>query len=387
MGKDYYKILGVEKSASKEEIKKAYKKLAKKHHPDLNKESGSADKFKEINEAAAVLSDDQKRAQYDQFGSDGMNYSQNFSDNDFTDFMRGGFDFDDIFDHFFGGSQRSSFFGGKRQRGGSLRGSDLRYDMEITLEEATFGVTKKINISKLETCSKCSGKGAVSDSDIRTCGTCHGSGRVTQARRTPFGIFQSTSECSQCHGTGKVINNPCSMCDGEGRVKKSKTIEIKIPAGVDDGTRLRVNGEGEAGENNGPHGDLYVVIYVKEHEDFKRHGNDIYNELLVNYTTLVLGGEVESPTLHGNVKIKIPAGTQTNTIFRIKGKGIKSLDGYNQGDQHTRVIVDIPTKISSKEKELLEELDEELNSSGNGISFESTKKDSKKKKKKFSFFK
>jgi molecular chaperone DnaJ len=375
MGKDYYKILGVEKGASKEEIKKAYKKLAKKYHPDLNKEEGSESKFKEINEAASVLGDEQKRQQYDQFGSDGMNFGQSgFGGGDFNEFFRGGqgggFDFEDIFDSFFGGG---GMFGGRgRGRRGSVRGSDLRYDLEITLEEAAFGVTKKIMVRKLERCSKCGGKGAVSDSDIKTCETCHGSGQVTQAKRTPFGIFQTTGPCSACHGQGKIIKNPCPMCDGNGRVEKEKKIEIKIPAGIEHMMRLRVSGEGEAGERGSPSGDLYVVVFIKEHEYFERHGDDIILEVPIPFTTVALGGDIEVPTLHGDVKLKIPSGTQSHTVFRIKGKGIQHMDGFGTGDQHTRVIVETPEKLNKKQKELLEELHE---------SFEG-----KKKKRKFSIF-
>ncbi|MEA3430799.1 MAG: molecular chaperone DnaJ [Nanoarchaeota archaeon] len=357
MAKDYYDTLGVGKDASKEEIKKAYKKLAKKYHPDINKEEGSSDKFKEINEAAAVLSDEQKRKQYDQFGSADFQGFQGF---DFSEMFGGGssgggfgsFDFGDIFDQVFGGS--------RRRRGGASRGSDLRYDIEITLEEAAFGTTHNIVIPRFETCSKCEGTGAKSKSDIKTCTECNGSGYVKRTQRTPFGMFATTSSCPRCGGEGKVIKDLCEYCDGAGKVKKKKKIEVKIPAGVETGSRLRISGEGEAGEKGGPPGDLYIVIHVEEHDIFVRDGNDIYIEVSISYTQATLGDEIEVPTLKGDAKLKIPSGTQPGTVFRMRGKGIKSLRGFGTGDEKVRVQVNVPKKLNKKQKELIQKLHEEF---------------------------
>lgn len=357
MAKDYYEILGVSRDASKEEIKKAYKKLAKKYHPDLNKDNPeAADKFKEINEAASVLGDDQKRQQYDQFGSAGEQFSGEggFGGFDFSDFMSGGsFDFGDIFDQVFGGGRR-------RQRAGPRRGSDLRYDLEIELEDAVFGAKKEIIVPRLETCTKCRGSGAENESDIETCSQCKGTGRMTQTRRTPFGIFQSTTVCNKCRGQGKYIKNECSMCDGTGLVKKTRKIEIEIPPGADDGNQLRVSGEGEAGPKGGPQGDLYVFIHVKPHKIFERRDDDLFLEMPVSFATAALGGEIEVPTIDGKAKLKIPAGTQPGTVFRMKSKGVPSLRGYGRGSQNIQVNVQVPKKLSSKQKKLIREFDKGL---------------------------
>lgn len=369
MAKDYYKLLGVEKNATKEDIKKAYKKLAKKYHPDLNKEEGSAEKFKEISEAAAVLGDDQKRQQYDQFGTaDFSGFQGGAGGFDFSDFMRGtqgfGFDFDSIFDSFFGGS---GMFGGGRRRRGPRRGSDLIYDIEITLKEAAFGAEKHITIPKMERCDECKGKGAKSDSDIITCPECNGAGSVKHTRRTPFGMFQTVSACRTCNGEGTTIKNPCRECHGSGLVEKTKKIKVEIPGGVDDGTRLRISGEGEAGEKAGPSGDLFIRLHVKPNDLFERQGNDLFMEMPVSFATAALGGEIEVPTLDGKVKMKIPSGTQSNTVFRLKGEGIPSLRSYGKGDQKVRIIIDVPTKLTKKQKDLLEEFDKGANKSNKSI--------------------
>ncbi|MBW3003122.1 molecular chaperone DnaJ [Candidatus Woesearchaeota archaeon] len=349
MGKDYYEMLGVSRDASKEEIKKAYKKLAKQYHPDINKEEGAAEKFKEINEAAAVLGDDEKRRQYDQFGT--------------ADFSGQGFDFSDMFGSFSSfdfGDIFDQFFGGGRRRSGPARGADLRYDIEISLEEAASGTKKNIIIPKLESCKKCNGTGAKNSSDIKTCPECNGSGYTKRAQRTPFGMFATTTTCKRCRGEGKVVKEFCPMCDGAGRVEKNKKIEITVPAGVDNGSRLRVSGEGEAGEKNGPGGDLYIVIHVREHEIFHREGNNLYITVPISFTQAALGAEVQVPTLEGIAKLKIPPGTQPATVFRMRGKGIKSLRGFGSGDEMVRVQVEVPKKLSKKQKELLKKLDEEL---------------------------
>ncbi len=348
MGKDYYKILGVEKSATKEQIKKAYKKLAKKYHPDLNKDADAEKKFKEINEAAAVLGDDEKRQRFDQFGTADFtgHGGQGF---DFSDFARGGnfsFDFGDIFDQFFGG--RSG-----RRRGPS-RGPDLIYPLEITLDEVAFGGEKEILVPRKETCTKCKGSGAKSKSDIETCEACHGRGTATQTRRTPFGLFQTTGSCRDCGGQGKIIKEYCETCDGEGLLKKNRKIKVDIPKGVATGNKLRIAGEGEAGVQGGPRGDLYVAIHVLEHDLFERQREDIYIEIPISFVQAVFGGESEVPTLYGKVKMKIPASTQTNTLFNLRGKGLPSLQGYGKGDQKVRVIVQTPKKLNKKQKEILE---------------------------------
>ncbi|MBS3176252.1 molecular chaperone DnaJ [Candidatus Woesearchaeota archaeon] len=359
MAKDYYQTLGVEKNASKEEIKKAYKKLAKQYHPDLNKSSEAQEKFKEINEAASVLGDEKKRAQYDKFGTtEGMGgFQGGFSG------MGEGFGFEDIFESFFG-----DVFGGGRRRGPE-RGGDLRFDLEITLEEAASGIMKSVVIPKLVGCDHCHGKGAESESDIKTCATCHGRGIVQESRRTPFGIFQQTTTCKTCRGEGKSIERPCNICDGDGRVQKNKKLDINIPEGVEDGTKLRISGEGEAGERGSSPGDLYVVVHVKEHDVFEREGNDILIEVPLTFGQAALGDEVEVPTLEGKATLKIPAGTQPGTVFRMKSKGIPYLRGYGRGDEMVTVQVQIPTKLSKEQRELIEKFEGMLKKKKNIFGF------------------
>ncbi|MAE42933.1 molecular chaperone DnaJ [Candidatus Woesearchaeota archaeon] len=356
MAKDYYKILGVDKTATKEEIKKAYKNLAKKHHPDLNKEEGSTEKFKEISEAAAVLADDEKRTKYDQFGTTADKFGQGFQGFDFSDFMSDaggfGFDFDSIFESFFGGG-----FHGRRR--GPRRGNDLRYDLEITLEEAATGVTKHITVPRMEQCGKCHGTGAESDKDVISCPDCNGTGIQRRTQRTPFGMLATTTTCRKCQGQGKYIKKECADCNGNGIVRKTRKIEIEIPTGAEQGTNLRVAGEGEAGEKGAETGDLYVVIYVKEHDVFERQGDDIYVKVPVSFAVAALGGEIEVPTLSGKAKLKIPSGTQNNTVFRMKGKGIPYLHGYGTGNENVEVVVEVPKKLSKKQKELLKEFAKE----------------------------
>lgn len=356
--KDYYETLGVGRDASKEEIKKAYKNLAKKYHPDLNKENGSEEKFKEINEAAAVLGDDKKRQQYDQFGkADFSNMGgQGF---DFADFANFGFDFGDIFDSFFGGS-----FGGGRRGPRRMRGDNLRFDIDITLEDAATGISKTVVIPRHETCPECDGKGG---SDVKKCPDCGGSGVVRQTSRTPFGIFATTSTCRKCNGSGEVVKTMCDHCGGEGRIKKNRKLEIDIPAGVEEGTRLRVSGEGEAGERGGPHGDLYVLIHIKPHEMFKRKGNDIFLEAPISFSEAALGTTIEVPTLEGKSKLKIPAGTQPGTVFRMKGKGIPDIHGYSTGNQNVMVTIKVPEKLTKKQKELLSEFDKSSKKKKKGL--------------------
>lgn len=353
--KDYYKILGIDKTATKEEIRKAYKNLAKKHHPDLNKDPDAAERFKEINEAAAVLADDEKRSRYDQHGTTAEQFGQDFQGFDFSDFMsQGAFDFDTIFESFFGGSP----FGGRRSRG-KRRGADLRYDLEITLEEAGKGAAKQISVPRLEQCPKCHGSGAESGSDIITCPECSGVGVKRRTQRTPFGIFSTTTTCGKCNGQGKYIKNECRECDGTGVIKITRNLEVNIPAGAEEGTNLRVAGEGQAGEKGAPSGDIYIIIHVKEHKIFERHGDDIYTKVRIPFTVAALGGEIEVPTLDGKATLKIPAGTQSNTVFRMKGKGIPYLHGSGTGNENVEAIIEVPEKLTKRQKELLQEFEKE----------------------------
>ena len=363
MAKDYYSILGVEKNATKEEIKKAYKRLAKKHHPDVNKEDGASEKFKEINEAAAVLGDDQKRSQYDQFGdADSFKKASGFGGFDPRDFGSDftSFDFGDIFDRFFGGGG-SPFGGRKRQQS---KGADLRYDLEITLEEAAFGTEKELSIPRNEKCPECNGSGAKDEKDIVTCPDCNGAGATRRTQRTPFGMFSTTATCRKCQGEGKYFKEECPACDGTGIVHKRRKLKVKIPKGSEEGTNLRITGEGEAGPRGAQQGDLYVVLHMKEHKTFERHGDDIYIKVPIPFTTATLGGEVEVPTLKGDAKLKIPEGTQTNTVFRMKGKGIPYLHGEGTGSELVEVIVDIPTKLTKKQKQLLKDFEKESKKKG-----------------------
>ena len=354
LSKDYYKILGVKKDASKEEIKKAYKKLAKKYHPDLNKDPDAAEKFKEVNEAAAVLGDPQKRQQYDQYGTADFGQGQGFGGFDFSDFASKGFDFENIFENLFSGMGFGGF-GGRRQR--SNRGRDLVFDMSITLEEAAKGVKKKIDIDKQVECEACKGTGAEKGSKMKTCEQCNGTGVSRQTRRTPFGVFQTQTTCRQCQGRGEYIEEPCPECQGQGRYEKEVQVEVKIPAGVDTGTQVRLKGEGEAGFQGSTPGDLYIRIRVKPHKIFERQGKELYLKAPLPFATACLGGELEVPTLDGKTKIKIPAGTQSGVIFRIKDKGIPDLHGYGKGGLNVEVYIDVPKKLNKKQKELLKEFD------------------------------
>lgn len=359
MTKDYYKILGVEKSATKEEIKKAYKKLAKKYHPDLNKEPNAGEKFKEINEAASILADDEKRSTYDQFGTTAEGFQGN-SGFDFSNMGEHNFDFDSIFNSFFEGSNFGDIFGQRRGKRRYSNGADLRYDLEITLEEAAEGTTKTIQIPHTVKCNECKGTGARSEDDIVSCSECNGSGFVRRTARTPFGMFSTQSACPKCRGQGAVIKAACPKCHGEGSIQKTTKLEIKIPAGSETGTNLRIKGAGEAGERSAEPGDLYLIIHVREHELFERHGNDIYIEAPITFAHAALGGKIEVPTLKGKAELVIPAGTQTGTVFKMKGKGIPSLHGYGTGSQLVKVIIQTPKSLSSKQKELLKEFDKTL---------------------------
>lgn len=346
--RDYYEVLGVSKSATKEEIKKAYRKLSKKYHPDINKEADAAEKFKEIKEAYEVLSDDQKKAHYDQFGHTDPN--QGFGGFGGADFG-GGFGFEDIFSSIFGGGRR-------RDPNAPRQGADLQYTMTLSFEEAVFGKETTIDIPREETCDTCHGSGAKPGSKVETCSHCQGAGQVSVEQNTPFGRIVNRRACHHCNGKGKIVREKCGTCHGAGRINKNKKINLKIPAGVDDGQQLRVSGQGEPGFNGGPAGDLYVVFHVRPHEFFERDGDDIYCEMPLTFAQAALGDEIEVPTLHGKVKLKIPAGTQTGTKFRLKAKGVPNVRGYGQGDQHIIVRIITPTKLSDKQKQLLREFAE-----------------------------
>ncbi|WP_146548248.1 molecular chaperone DnaJ [Rummeliibacillus suwonensis] len=346
--RDYYEILGLEKTASKDEIKKAYRKLSKKYHPDLNKEPGAEEKFKEIAEAYEVLSDDQKRARYDQFGHQDPNQGfGGFSGFGSTEGFGG---FEDIFSSFFGGGSRT-----RRDPNAPRKGDDLQYRMTISFEEAVFGKEKEIEIPREETCDTCHGTGAKPGTSKETCSYCNGTGQISETVNTPFGQIVNRRTCSHCQGTGQMIKEKCSTCHGTGTVKKRKKIKVNIPAGVDDGQQLRVSGQGEAGVNGGPAGDLYIVFHVRASDKFERDGDDIYLELPITFAQAALGDEIEVPTIYGKVKMKIPAGTQSGDRFRLKDKGVKNVHGYGNGDQHVIVKIKTPKKLTEKQKELLRE--------------------------------
>lgn len=351
--RDYYEILGVSRDADETELKKAYRKLAKQYHPDMNPNDKDAEaKFKEINEAYAVLSDPQKRKQYDMYGHSGL-------DGTGFDGFRGfgGFDFgfEDIFDTFFGGSP---FGRSTRRKSGPRRGNDLKYSLEISFLEAAFGVTKEINVTRMQLCHVCGGSGSKPGTKPETCRHCNGTGQIRHVQATPFGQMVNMRTCEVCHGEGTIITNPCDECRGNGRVQKISKISINVPAGIDNGQTISLRGEGEPGMMGGPPGDLYVSIRVKPHPLFKREGYDVICEIPITFTQAALGAELEIPTLEGTIKYNIPEGTQTGTVFRLKNKGIKHLRSNAKGDQLVRVNVEVPTKLSAKQKELLKQFAE-----------------------------
>ncbi|MCI6272849.1 MAG: molecular chaperone DnaJ [Erysipelotrichaceae bacterium] len=345
--RDYYEVLGISKGASEQEIKKAYRSLAKKYHPDVNKEADAEAKFKEINEAYEVLSDPQKKANYDQFGFAGMDNSG------FSGFSSGGFD--DIFDTFFGGGF-GGFGGSSRSRTAPTKGHDRYMSMNISFMDSIFGKTETIHLNVDEECSHCHGSGAESKSDIETCPTCHGSGTVISQQRTPFGVFQSQSVCPDCNGTGKKIKVKCHKCHGVGYESKKVSVDLKIPAGIQTGQQLRVAKKGERGTNGGPNGDLYIEIRVLKHDLFERRGNDIYVKVPLSSVDATLGTTIDVPTAYGDVELKIPAGTQPNTTFRLKDKGAPNLNSGKKGDEFVQVEVVINNKLTKEEKELYQKL-------------------------------
>lgn len=346
--RDYYEVLGVSKNASEDEIKKAFRKLARKYHPDVNRDDPKAaeEKFKEANEAYEVLSDAQKRAHYDQFGHAAFDGGAGAGQGGFSGFGGG---FGDIFDMFFGG--QGGFGGGRRN--GPERGADLRYDLEIAFEEAAFGKEAELNIPRTEECEVCSGSGAAAGTHPETCPQCKGSGQVQFTQNTPFGRMVNQRTCDRCDGEGKIVHSPCKACGGKGKKRVKRKISVKIPAGVDNGSRIRVSGGGEAGVRGGGPGDLYVYVFVKPHKLFMREGAEVICEVPVTFVQAALGDEIEVPTLDGKVKMKIPEGIQSGTILRLKNKGIPYLRGQGRGDQHVKVKVLTPQKLNEKQKEML----------------------------------
>lgn len=338
--RDYYESLGVGRSASADEIKKAYRKIALKCHPDRNPGDKTAEeRFKEASEAYQVLSDPERRAQYDRFGHAAFDQSAGF----------GGFStagFEEIFGDIFG-----DFFGGRRGRGRARRGEDLRYDLEIQFEEAIFGTEKTIRVPRLSTCPDCDGSGARGASGRETCSACRGSGQL----RYQQGLFSVAKTCGQCQGQGSVVRDPCRKCGGAGALQTQQALSVRIPPGVDTGSRLKLRGEGEAGTKGAPSGDLYVILHVREHPLFGREGNDIICDVPIGFTQAALGAEIDVPTPHGKIKMKVPAGTQSGNVFRLKGKGVPDVRGHGQGDALVRVVVETPKKLSPRQRELLEE--------------------------------
>lgn len=354
--RDYYEVLEVSKNAGEDEIKKAYRKMALKYHPDRNKGNEEAEaKFKEATEAYEVLRDPQKRAQYDKFGHEGVGGFEGFGRGAYTDFsdIFGDFDLGDIFEGFFGGGG-----GGFNTRGGgqrsrkSRRGADIQYDLTLSLEEAATGKEVQIEIPRHESCSTCSGSGAAPGSKSSVCPTCGGTGTVRQSQ----GFFSVTQTCYRCNGEGKIIANACKSCGGSGLVQHKRKITVKVPPGVESGSRLKITGEGEQTSGEGSRGDLYVMLHVKKHSLFERHGSDLLLDVNISFPLAALGGEIQIDTIYGQkVKLKIPAGSQSGQIFRLKGQGLQYLGSYGKGDQHVRINIEIPKKLSSRQKELLKE--------------------------------
>jgi len=344
---EYYDRLGVSKDASQDEIKRAYRKMSKKYHPDINKEPGAEEKYKEVQEAYETLSDDQKRAAYDQYGPDGANAGFG-GQGGFGGFDGGaGFGgFEDIFSSFFGG-------GASRNPNAPRQGDDLQYRVNLSFEEAVFGAEKEVHYNREATCKTCSGSGAKPGTSPVTCGRCHGQGVINVDTQTPLGVMRRQVTCDVCHGTGQEIKDPCQTCHGTGHEKQSHKVSVKIPAGVETGQQIRLAGQGEAGFNGGPYGDLFVIINVNPSDKFTRDGSTIYYTLNISFVQAALGDTVEVPTVHGNVEMTIPAGTQTGKTFRLKGKGAPRLRGGSQGDQHVTVKIVTPTKLNDAQKEAL----------------------------------
>ena len=356
--RDYYEVLGVAKGASDDEIKKAHRKLAKKYHPDLNRDNPeAAEKFKELNEAYEVLSDKDKRTKYDQFGFAGVDPNYGAGQGGFGGGF-GGFDMGDlgdIFGSFFGGG-----FGGsssRSRRNAPQRGETLQQRIMLSFEEAAFGCEKEITINRTESCDECGGTGAEKGTSVETCSNCHGSGVVMQTQRTPLGMFQTQGACPNCRGTGKIIRKPCKKCGGTGKMRKSRTLKVKIPAGIDDGQSIQLRGQGNAGVNGGPSGDVIVTISIRPHPLFTRDGNNVICEIPISFPQAALGDTLQVPTIDGKVEYTIPEGTQTGTVFRLRGKGIQNVNGRGRGDQYVRVNIEVPTHLTDHQKHLLRDFE------------------------------
>ena len=357
--RDYYEVLGVDRSASEDEIKKAYKKMARKYHPDLNPGDKSAEeKFKEVNEAYEVLSDANKKARYDQYGHAGVD--PNFGAGGFGGGFDGGFDFSDlgdIFGSFFGGG----FGGGRRTNPNApQRGESIRLAVTISFEEAAFGCEKEVTVERYETCDTCHGSGCAPGTSPEVCPDCHGTGTVQQRRQTPMGVFATSSPCPKCGGKGRIIHQPCKDCRGSGMMRKRRTIQASIPAGIDNGQTISIRGQGNAGKNGGPAGDLLVTITVRPHELFRREGTSVLCEAPITFTQAVLGAELEIPTIDGKVKYTLPEGTQSGTTFRLKGKGIPSINGRGRGDQYVTVYIETPRNLNKEQREALKKFAEAM---------------------------
>ena len=374
--RDYYEVLGVSRGASEDEIKKAYKKMARKYHPDLNPGDKTAEeKFKEVNEAYEVLSDADKKARYDQYGHAGVD--PNFGAGGFGGGFDGSFDFGDlgdIFGSFFGGG----FGGGRRTNPNApQRGESIRMSIAISFEEAAFGCEKAVTVERYETCDTCHGSGCAPGTSPEVCPDCHGTGTVQVRRQTPMGVFATSSPCPKCGGKGRIIHQPCKDCRGSGMVRKKKTIQASIPAGIDNGQTISIRGQGNAGKNGGPAGDLLITITVRPHELFRREGTSVLCEAPITFTQAVLGAELEIPTIDGKVKYTLPEGTQSGTTFRLKGKGIPSINGRGRGDQYVTVYIETPKNLNKEQKEALKKFAETMGESN----YEEQKKFFKKFKK------
>ena len=360
--RDYYEVLGIQKGASEEEIKKAFRRMALKYHPDRNQgDKDAEEKFKEVNEAYSVLSDPEMKKKYDMFGFAGVDPTANAGQQGgYTQWTGGGFDgmdFGDIFSDFFGGGCSG---GSARRRNSPQKGRDRQHSLKITFEEAAFGTTKTINVRKDVKCEKCSGSGAAPGTQKRTCSKCGGTGQINTVRNTLFGQMQTATTCPECNGTGQVIDTPCPDCHGTGQIMKNIKIEVKIPAGVDEGSVLPIRGQGEPGRNGGPNGDLYVVLAVSEHKLFQREGNDLYLDIPISFTQAALGDDITVPTLEGKVSYKVPAGTQPGTVFRLRGKGITDVHGGRKGDLYVKVSLEVPTKLNAEQKKLIREMGDKV---------------------------
>lgn len=361
--RDYYEVLGLSKGASEDEIKKAYRQLAKKYHPDLNPGDKDAEaNFKEVNEAYQVLSDNDKRSKYDQFGHAGVDPNFGAGGGGFGGFNAEGFDFGDIGDIF---GDIFGFGGSRTRRNGPIRGSDIHLHLTISFEEAAKGCKKVVESSRVQTCSSCGGSGAQKGTSAEECSFCHGTGTVKVTQRTPLGMVSTTRPCDRCGGTGKIIKTPCPECHGQGQVRRPRKLEVEIPAGIADGQIITLSGQGDYGRNGGPAGDMDISISVHPHPIFTRINNDVWCEVPLTFTQAALGCEITVPTLYGKVSYSVPAGTQPGESFRLRGKGIQNLNRYGKGDQYVKVSIEVPKNLTGKQKDLLKQFESSTNDNEN----------------------